>query len=1826
MKRKFLAGLLALAMAVNPILSAIPAPVAYAAGGHEVTAQVTETGAVIGNDMIQREFSTADGKLVTTQITNKRANNIVFTPGAGSEEFIIRVAKDPNEPAKPAHPALPRDGWTAEASSRQNAEGDSDGPAQNLLDGRTESIWHTNYGGGQGPQEYPHHVIVDMKGDVTFQCFSYTPRQQGEDTNGNIKGYQLWTTDNAAAGADDASWVKRAEGEFKYDGVNPIYVNLNEAVTAKKVKLVATSAKNGQKFAGGAEFNLHAEPYAGAGKCDREFGTSALTLNNAPVVTEAAGKPGKMITFTFAPYEFKGVTYTITENVVMYDGDHFMRKFLTISVPTEQKELAVIDYIDLESLKVPADVQQWTIPHVGGIVAMEEFKANLGQPIYVQGMFFGSEFPVTDNQIAEGTGYIRYYTGKNFAQLERDNQLVKGSANTFMTWQTVAGAARSTEQQVIQADFFEYIKTISQPTNFRLQYNSWFDNMMKIDDASIWKSFIEVDRELNNVEMRPLDSYVADDGWNNYNNHSIVDPADNRSGNTLNKTGFWEFNSKFPDEFHPASELVQNFGSSFGTWVGPRGGYNFYGSLADILTEHGTGSKAGGSVDVADRVYLKHFQDMAIRFQNDFGINYWKWDGFADGGQYNEFGGQDGVPVYNEAHHHMTGGAHHMYHVTDLWEGWTDLIENVRANAVNVNNIDDLWISLTCYTNPSPWFLQWGNSVWLQCVYDQKNADFGNSHLDKQMTYRDAMYYDFVKNHQFQFPLANVYNHDPVYGVEGTGMNKNTATDENFQNYLYMMSTRGNAFWELHYSDSIMTPGKYEVTSEFARWAEANYHMLKNSKMIGGMPDVTHLDNGSSNQSQATAYGYACFDGTDGIISMRNPVTTGNKTIEFTFDRTMGVAENCGELQYHVEHSYNAPASEPTKGTLTYGQKYSFTLQPNEVLILRVSQTGDVVAPTIKRAYTDGKNTVTVKFSEKVNGNDITIEGKNVTVAKSADDITYHLTVDGALRNGEVLTIKANGITDLNGNALAGDTITTKFYKNNLAAQTKAAGEVTVLRGVDLSDDGFTVTAVVPDGFTGEAVSATNYKLGVQDGHAYFSMNGNQTATSKQALSAGKHTITGVKENNGLIKIYVDGAVAGSAYDQNNRYTNVGVHNVGVMANVAAQVYSAPLGYNQIATLGEHVIDTTGMTVTGVNSDPNEGSVNNLFDGDNKTFWASAPGTTKIAKGNPSVTIDMGEEYVLEGIDYTQRFDAGQKWNCTGNLKNIIVETSMDNETWTEAAVKDTVDGMTEVRFAPVSAQYVRISGTKSYHWQAEKADTVMAVSELKLYGEKPVVIPVDPTDASRDYEATASTSGSRSESPLANATDNNPDTFWSTDWTPATGGDVKNRWIQLDLGAVKEVAGVRVLPRQGNKMGDSNGTPIKYSVQVSDDGTNWTTVAAGERPANSQGWRDWYVVELKRPVKARYVRYNGLETYGDSGNNAHMALAEIHAMKPVETIPAEVTNTINLIDAIGAVTIDSEAAVEAARAAYDALTPEQQKLVTNLADLEAAEAELAKTFEWSSSSLALSGEINLRILANFTKACANKAVVDVKLAGQPVGQYTVKDMKPTPNGYEFTVPVAARQMAEKAVLTVLVDGEPVGEPLLYSVRDYADNVLNGGNEYVVNLVRNMLYYGAQMQTFKGEPAEKLATNGLDMTDLDAAAKAIQIEELDAFVPVMEGKLDAGLKLHGVNLDLKNKTNLRYFFEKGEGFAAENYTFKVGEKVLTAQENGNLVMVQLDGISANYLDEMPVLTVTGNGKTMTVKYGPLSYARTALKGKDAGLQNVARGLILYNRAADAPVQ
>lgn len=1610
MKRKLLSSMLAAAVVVTSTFSTTSVSEAKEpdASNGKVEVTMKDNSVTIGNDAIERTFSTADSKLSTTEIVNKRTDGgeTNFTPEEGSEEFIVKTTKEKKDPI--SLEPIDRKGWTAEADSYQNgAAGASDGPASNLLDGKIDTIWHSNYGGGTngaGDQDYPHNVVIKFDDSETFQSFSYTPRKESETTNGNIKGYKLYaSTEAEKLDFNSDKWGEPiAEGEFEYDGTNPIYVNLKETCTATQIKFVATSSNNGEKFAGGAEFNLHKDKVPVVAD-DRAFKTSDLQLEDGKDAVKVEDttatinrekKTGKKVTFSFEPYTHKGVEYTIDEVVVMYEGDYFMRKYLEIEVPDEDMGKAEIDYIDLESLKVEESDKQWTIPRgKGGIVQMEEFKANLGQPIYIQGMFFGCEFPAADTEIVDETGYMRYYTGKTFERMKEDNQLT--TDGKYVTWQTVAGAARSTENEVIQADFYDYIDSIATPSEFRIQYNSWFDNMMKIDDENILESFIEIDRELNNAEVRPLDSYVVDDGWNAYNDGTLGAGSYPQSGSEINKEGFWTFNEKFPDELTPSSELVQKFGSNFGVWVGPRGGYNFYGTLANIIEKAGNGSKAGGSIDVADRVYVEKFKDMAIDWQKRFKVNYWKWDGFADTGQYNHFnnsGGADGVPVYSETNHHMTGGYHQMYHVTDLWEAWIDLMEAVRQSEKE-DGINNLWISLTCYVNPSPWYLQWANSVWIQCTHDQKDAGFGTTKMNKQITYRDACYYDFLKNHEFQFPLQNIYNHDPVYGKEGTGMNVNTATDEDFQNYLYMLSTRGTAFWELYYSDSIMTDGKYEITGEFLEWAEENYHMLKNSKMIGGRPDNTTLGSASSSEASAEAYGFSCFDGKEGIISLRNPSASADKEIKFTFDRTIGVAEGAGTLDYYLEHSYKLSDESAQTGTLTYGQEYTVNLKPNEVRILRVSAQKDTKAPEIDRIMTDGNCEVTVKFNEKVSGNLFAVDGSGIaSIEKSADDTTYHITLTKAPEDGKTITVTPKDIKDMSGNATTASA-SVVYHKGNVVVENKEIAEAGEIAAADKSlnsNNGFSVAASVNTTGKDQTLVKQNdqYELKVTaDGKASFTLNG-ATAVSGKTINDGKqHVVVGVKENNGMLKLYVDGSLEGSDYKEGNRYHKVEKAAITVGNDVSkAGVYDTAYGYDKVDEIfqeGFSKLELTNEMITV--SGTEEGDKNTVLDKNNTTFWTSQ----KVSEGtvnneNAWLKVDLGATYKLDQVDYTPRFDNVQNnyWECTGNIKNLIVETSVDGETWTAVTedggrdlskkiVKENNSSFfpEEITFEAKEARYVRISGTKSHHWQTQNVDKQITVADLAIYGEKAGVENIA-TDSSVKVEAKwtkddtdAAKGGDRPMSMVVDGnkadTNGNYGEFGADD-------KAESSYMQIDLGEVCDVDTLN-LYRYWNQNRVYDPSVILVAEKEADFKDGTATVVYNADKEKIHGLNDKYYTEVKdetyeetaqgkswnlpENTKARFVRVymHGVKNGGDTN---HIVEMEVIGTRPdKEEVPAvDLTKLIERLTVLAAV--DTSNATTDSAAAFKALVKEGYDLVASGAKTQGEVDAMLKKLEGAENKL----------------------------------------------------------------------------------------------------------------------------------------------------------------------------------------------------------------------------------------------------------------------------------
>lgn len=77
----------------------------------------------------------------------------------------------------------PRTGWTVTADNFQPGN-----EATKVLDGNTESIWHTQYSPTNAA--LPHAITIDMKKIINVNGLTYLPRQDAS-LNGNIGQHKI---------------------------------------------------------------------------------------------------------------------------------------------------------------------------------------------------------------------------------------------------------------------------------------------------------------------------------------------------------------------------------------------------------------------------------------------------------------------------------------------------------------------------------------------------------------------------------------------------------------------------------------------------------------------------------------------------------------------------------------------------------------------------------------------------------------------------------------------------------------------------------------------------------------------------------------------------------------------------------------------------------------------------------------------------------------------------------------------------------------------------------------------------------------------------------------------------------------------------------------------------------------------------------------------------------------------------------------------------------------------------------------------------------------------------------------------------------------------------------------------------------------------------------------------------------------------------------------------------------------------------------------------------------------------------------------------------
>lgn len=1211
--------------------------------------------------------------------------------------------------------AIDRTNWTG---SITNAEGqafpETDFPK--LIDGDTSTNVDSYRCAG-----YPITIEADMKEVQTISSFSLDKRPGFHESQYGINGttgkYEFYTS------LDGENWQLSGMGNFVreawglhqegdlYNVGETVYANLNAPTEARYIHLVQLSdALGSTEEMSMAEINVYADEYAGPDWRTNNLPDQEAAISNADLTfigaESADTDAGKKLTLHFAPITIEGVTWTIDQVYVLNENDSYMRAFLEIDC--DNHEQGAIDYIDQDAFVLSADDMEtvWSRPDPSGLTTtfLTSHDMLLGQPIYADGLFMGSEFPAAETQMNDDVMQIRYYSGKTFDRLAEDNQLT--TEGKFISWQTVVGSARGVTKAEVQSDFFEYIEDIATPTSFRKQYNSWYDNMMNITDESIEKSFVQTEDGLARWGIEPLDAYVVDDGWNNYYDGKYLTSPGSDRGTVPNRTDFWEINDKFPDDFYPGTRLASLLNSTFGVWIGPRGGYNYFGSFGQMMDEKGTGEYGNGDICTGSRLYLKNFQKLASDWQENYGVEYWKWDGFQN------------RPCTNETHHHMTGGPKNMYYTSDMWEAWTDLFEEVRE--VNARQGKGLFINATCYVNPSPWLLQWVNTVWLQESGDTGQTGNGERHQNK-IYYRDNVYYRLLNQLDFQFPLKNFYNHDPIYGVS----DNSSATDEVFREYLYANAMRGTAFWELYFSPSLMNDEKYAIASDVVNWAETNQDILKKAKMFGAQPT-------------AGVYGYSCWNGTQGIVSFTNPLATA-QSYDLVIDSQVGAVPELKDAKGVQVHPFVSGILEQT---ISYGDTLHVELEPHQTLVFQYNE-ADQGTPAVISSRSVGADGLRLHFNQHVTPVSAAINGNAAEATLMADNRTVLITsADVIPENAEITwTVENSAGTAFTGNTTASvyadgvilnglpasdesmsydaatglvwldapkqETVNQKF--SNAGEFTLSTAVETESRNVNLFQAGNTLSVSVDaDGYlqvTVDDQTLTSRQTLIhvtEKAHGTFNTDQYVPAATEEEVTGfiadgAEHVISLVRAANGTLKLYVDGVFTDGGYSETLTGKTLEADSM-VLYDDALTGRIQPielLDYAkeaaQLKVAGQEVSDDvlldrsewTASACSEASSGGDQGAAT-AIDGDTSTRWhTNYSGNDSHSIADHWIQINFGKEESFDTFYYT-----GRGASINGSIKDYVLE--LLNE---DGSVKETITGT----FAadPVRCT-VRLDGVKS--------------------------------------------------------------------------------------------------------------------------------------------------------------------------------------------------------------------------------------------------------------------------------------------------------------------------------------------------------------------------------------------------------------------------------------------------------------------------------------------------------------------------------------------------
>jgi hypothetical protein len=483
-----------------------------------------------------------------------------------------------------------------------------------------------------------------------------------------------------------------------------------------------------------------------------------------------------------------------------------------------------------------------------------------GSPVAEADAFFGVEHPMSTCVV----------TGSEVS-CELARTVPIRAAHSF-DLSSVAGVADASQ---LRRAFLTYLERERvHPYRPFLHYNSWYDlgyftPYTEHDAVDVINIF---GRELVEKRGVVLSSFLFDDGWDSH------------------KT-LWKFNDGFPNGFAAVRAAAERFRAEPGVWMSPFGGYGeprterlAYGK------QEGFETNARGFA-LSGPVYYQRFRDTCLDMIRRFGVNQFKFDGI---------GRATGVVAGSEFGSDFEAAIHLI----------RDELRAVKP---------DIFINLTTGTWPSPFWLDYADSIW-RGGEDHSFAGVGTKR-QQWITYRDAQTYRNVVQAGPLFPLSSLMLHGLIYAQHAE--NLNTDPGDDFTDEVRAYFGTGTELEEMYVTPALLTPKNWDAIAQSAKWARANADVLADTHWIGGDP------------ARLEVYGHAAWTSRLGIVVLRNP---SNKPATYGLDPAQAF-----ELPNGAARTYAARSPWPEDGAkpalmLAAGTPTTVTLAPFEVLTLEATR------------------------------------------------------------------------------------------------------------------------------------------------------------------------------------------------------------------------------------------------------------------------------------------------------------------------------------------------------------------------------------------------------------------------------------------------------------------------------------------------------------------------------------------------------------------------------------------------------------------------------------------------------------------------------------------------------------------------------------------------------------------------------------------------------------------------------------------------------------------------------------------------------------------------